>query len=207
MTRQSFPVLDFLLARTSSVVRFLIVGDVLFFAATGLLGPIFALFVVGFINGGGAEVTGIATAIFLITRSVAQIPAGYIVDTICGDQDDFWFMFLSMIIASLMPLMYLVIHEPIELYIVQFVYGLSLAFNFPSFYALFTKYIPVSKEASAWSIYQTFVDMAGAIAAAVGGVLATTVGFEAVIIGVTAIGFVGAIALLPIRKHLRKANC
>lgn len=198
---------DFLLTRTSPVVRFLILGDILFYLATGLLGPIFALFVVDFIHGGSAEVAGIAMAVFLITRSVAQIPAGHIVDTVCGDRDDFWFMFCGFIVASLAPLMYLFITEPIELYVVQFIYGLALAFNFPTFYSLFTKYIPESKEASAWSIYQTFIDLASAIAAALGGILATTIGFHAVIVGVTVVGFLGAISVLPIRKHLRNINC
>jgi MFS transporter, DHA1 family, staphyloferrin B biosynthesis exporter len=203
MSRRTISISDFFASHTSPVIRFLILGDLLFYAATGLLGPIFALFVVGYIHGGSAEVAGIAMAIFLVTRSIVQIPAGKLVDSIYGDEDDFWFMFVGLLVAGLVPLMYLFITEPIELYVVQFVYGLALAFNFPSFYALFTKYIPESKEGTAWSIYQTSIDFASAIAAAVGGILATVIGFQAVIVGVSILGVLSALALIPIYKRLQ----
>jgi MFS family permease len=207
--KRSFTLKDFLLENTSHVIRLLIIGDVLFFSAVGLLGPIFALFVEGNIatSGNTAEVVGIATAIFLITRSIGQIPAARIVDKICGDRDDFWFMFWGLVVASIAPLLYLFISTPLELYGVQFISGLALAFNFPSFYGLFTKYIPQSREATAWSIYQTFIDLASAVTAAVGGYIATAFGFHIVIMGVTTIGLIGALALFPVRKHLRAYNC
>lgn len=198
---------DFLLEHTNPVIRYLILGDILFYGAAGLLAPIFAIFIVGSIEGGTPEVVGIATGIYLLTRSLGQIPAARLIDRICGDRDDFWFMFWGLVVASLVPLAYLVISTPLELYITQFVLGAALAFNWPSFYGLFTKYIPENKEATAWSIYQTFVDLGAGLAAAIGGALATIVGFPAVIIGVSVVGFVGALLLLPIRSRLRALNC
>lgn len=189
------------------VIRWLIAGDVIYYAGAGLLGPIFALFVEDFIAGGGAAVAGTAAAIYLITKSIAQIPAGALVDKICGDRDDFWFMFGGLLVASLVPLSYLVISTPAELYMAQFVLGIALAFNFPSFMALFTKYIANNKEATVWSMYFTLTDLAMAIAAAVGGYVAVTFGFNAVIIGVSTIGTIGTLLLLPIRSRLRAMNC
>ncbi|MBX9765024.1 MFS transporter, partial [Patescibacteria group bacterium] len=141
------------------VIRWLIIGDVLYYAGVGLLGPILALFIVDFIEGGSIEVAGIAVAIYLVTKSVFQIPAAVIIDKVCGDKDDFWFMFFSLLIASLAPLAYLFVSTPLELYVVQFILGVALAFNFPSFLALFTKYISPSKEATSWSMYYTLVDL------------------------------------------------
>lgn len=194
---------EFLLRHTNPVIRYLILGDVIFYSAAGLLGPIFAIFIVDFIHGGTVAVAGTATAIALVTRSVGQIPVARLIDRIRGDNDDFWFMFGGLLVASLIPLFYLVITTPLQLYLVQFAYGLALAANWPSFYGLFTKYIPENREATAWSIYQTFVDLGGAAAAALGGVLAEYIGFGPVIIGVVAIGMLGAFALIPVRKHLR----
>ncbi len=198
---------NFFLSHTSPVIRFLILGDVVFYAAIGILGPIFALFVVGFIEGGSAEVAGIAIAVYLVTKSLAQIPAAYIVDKVCGDRDDFWFMFGGLMAASVAHLLLLFVRTPMELYAVEFLIGLALAFNFPSFYALFTKYIPDNREATSWSIYYTVLDLASAGAAALGGFLATVVGFEAVILAVAGFGFVGGILLLPIRSRLKALNC
>lgn len=194
---------DYFLGNTNNVIRFLIIGDVVYYAGTGLLGPIFSIFIEDFIQGGGVEVAGIAAAVYLFTKSIAQIPIGAFVDKIRGDYDDFWFMFGGLLIASLVPLSYLFISTPLELYAAQFVLGIALAFNFPSFMALFTKYLNDNKEATAWSIYFTAYDFATAGAAALGGVLAVTLGFHAVIIGVSVLGVLGAFALFPIRKHLR----
>lgn len=189
------------------VIRFLIAGDVIYYAGAGLLGPIFAIFVEDFVVGGGPAVAGTAAAIYLITKSIAQIPAGALVDKICGDRDDFWFMFGGLLAASLVPLSYLFITTPGELYIAQFILGIALAFNFPSFMALFTKYIADNKEATVWSMYFTLADLAMAVAAAVGGYIATAFGFDIVIIAVSSIGVVGTLALLPIRSRLRAMNC
>ncbi|MEK7530954.1 MAG: MFS transporter [Patescibacteria group bacterium] len=194
---------DFFLKHTNPVIRWLIIGDVTFYAAVGLLAPIFAIFIEESVVGAGPEVVGIATAIFLITRSMVQIPAAQLVDRIIGDADDFWFMFLSLLLSAIVPLAYLIISTPLELYLVQFIYGALLAFNYPSFYALFTKYIVKNREATAWSIYQTFLDLMMAAAAAVGGVAASYFGFTAVILGVVVIGVLGSLLLVPIRSRLR----
>ena len=198
---------DHFFSDINPVIRWLIVGDVIYYAGAGLLGPIFALFIEDFITGGGAGVAGTAAAVYLITKSVAQIPAGAIVDKICGDRDDFWFMFGGLVVASLTPLAYLFISTPAELYMVQFVLGLALAFNFPSFMGLFTKYLADNKEATVWSMYFTLTDLALAGAAAFGGYVAIRFGFETVIIMVSTIGFIGALLLIPIRKELRALNC
>ncbi len=194
------------LLRANPVIKFLIFGDVVFFSAAGLLGPIFSLFVVDFIEGGSAEVAGIAIAIYLITKSIAQIPAAAIIDRICGDRDDFWFIFGSLIFASFIPLSFLFISTPIELYAAQFLLGLAYAFQFPSFMALFTKYIPDTKEATMWGIYFTMLDLVSAATAAIGGYLATTLGFPTVVIATTCFEFIGAFLFLPIRKHIRNPN-
>lgn len=196
------------LLHANPVIKYLILGDVIFFSAVGLLGPIFSLFVVDFIEGGNAEVAGIAIAIYLITKSLAQIPAAAIIDKICGDKDDFWFIFGSLIFASFIPLSFLFISTPFELYIAEFLLGLAFAFQFPSFMALFTKYIPDNKEATMWGFYFTALDLASAGTAALGGFLATTFGFEVVVIAAACVEFIGAFLFLPIRKYIRNPiNC
>ncbi|MES2134936.1 MAG: MFS transporter [Patescibacteria group bacterium] len=192
------------LLKANPVIKFLIFGDVVFFSAAGLLGPIFALFVVDFIQGGSAEVAGIAIAIYLITKSLFQIPAAALIDKICGDKDDFWFIFGSLIFASFIPLSYLFISTPFELYVAQFLLGLAFAFQFPSFMALFTKYIPDSKEATMWGLYFTMLDLASAATAALGGYLAITFGFQSVILAVSVFELIGAFMFVPIYKHIKR---
>lgn len=192
------------LLRANPVIKHLIFGDVIFFSAAGLLGPIFALFVVDFIKGGSAEVAGIAIAIYLVTKSAFQIPAASLIDKICGDKDDFWFIFGSLLFASFVPLSYLFISTPLELYVTQFLLGLAFAFQFPSFMALFTKYIPDKKEATMWGIYFTVLDLASAATAAFGGYLAITFGFKIVVVAVSAFELLGTFLFVPMYEHLNK---
>ena len=68
------------------VVRFLIISDTVLMGATGLLGPIFALFITDFIKGGNEAVAGLAAGIYLFTKSVLQIPIANLIDKIRGEK-------------------------------------------------------------------------------------------------------------------------
>jgi MFS family permease len=185
------------------VVRFLVLSDIVIQAAGSLLGPIFALFILDFIDGGSPAVAGIAATIFLITKSVAQMPVATFIDKIRGEKDDFALLFWGSIITALLPLLYLVISTPLELYAVQFLYGLLIALTFPSYMAVFTRHIDKHKEGTNWGVYFTLTDLSSAIAAAVGGVMAETIGYQWLIIIVAGVTLFGALLLYPIKPYLK----
>ncbi|MBI2039395.1 MAG: MFS transporter [Candidatus Niyogibacteria bacterium] len=186
------------------VIRFLIISDTVFMGAAGLLGPIFALFITDFIQGGNEAVAGLAAGIYLFTKSTLQIPVAHFIDRVRGEKDDFWLLFVFTILIAFIPLLYLVIQTPIELYIVQFVLGLFTAFTFPTYMAIFTRHIDKEKEGTEWGVYFTLTDLMGAGFAAIGGYLAVAEGFPAVILTVVSISFVGALLLLPIKPYILK---
>jgi MFS family permease len=126
---------------------------------------------------------------------------------VCGDKDDFWFMVGGMLVVNLMPLAYLFIETPLQLYIVQFILGVAAAFTFPSFMALFSRYIEKEQEGTVWSIYYTRVDLTSAGSAAIGGIIATTAGFHEVIYAVTIIGLISTTLYIPIYPVLKKTPC
>lgn len=190
------------------VIRTLIVADTITYGAVGLLGPIFAIFITDFIQGGTVEVAGVAAAIFLLTRSVLQIPSAAIIDKICGDKDDYWFLLIGTAVVSVIPLLYIFISTPLELYIVQFILGAATAFTYPSYMALFTRYIDKNREATAWGVYFTLTDISSAATAAIGGVLAATVGFEKVIYAVVILSLAATAIYIPMKKSLtHPADC
>lgn len=205
--RRHIPTHKYFLGDFDPMIRFLIIADIICFASVGLLGPIFAIFIIDFIQGGTEAVAGIAAAIFLLTKSLMQIPAAAIVDRICGEKDDFYFLFGSMLIVSLLPLLYLIIQTPLELYFVQFVLGLVTAFTFPSFMALFTRHTPPGKEGMTWGVYYTLTDLSSAATAAIGGFLAVTIGFEKVIYAVVMLSLIGTFLYLPAGASLQKHVC
>jgi MFS family permease len=185
------------------VIRFLIISDTIVMGAVGLLGPIFALFIEDFIRGGNAAVAGLAAGIYLFTKSVFQIPIAHLIDKIRGEKDDFWLMFIFTILIAFIPLLYLIIHTPLQLYIVQFILGLFTSFTFPTYMAIFTRHIDKKKEGTEWGIYFTLTDLTSAALAALGGYVATTQGFPVLIISVVVVSFLGALFLWPIKPYVK----
>ena len=113
-------------------------------------------------------------------------------------------MLVFTISIAFIPLFYLIISTPLQLYVVQFVLGFFTAFTFPTYMAIFTRHLDKQKEGTEWGIYFTLTDLTSAAFAALGGFVATTQGFPILIIVVATISVVGALLLWPIRPYIRK---
>jgi len=203
MKQRSTALKHYFLKDINPVIRFLIISDTVFMGAAGLLGPIFALFIEGFIKGGNASVAGIAAGVYLLTKSVLQIPVANFIDKVRGEKDDFWLMFIFTLLTALTPLLYLLINLPIQLYAVQFILGFFTAFTFPTYMAIFTRHVDKEKEGTEWGVYFTLVDLTSATLAIVGGYVATAQGFPILIIIVVAASLLGASLLLPIKPYIK----
>ena len=203
MNKRAIPAKHYLFRDINAVIRLLIISDAVIIGSAGLLGPIFALFIEKFIEGGNEAVAGIAAAIYLVAKSLVQIPAAVIIDRIRGEKDDFYFMFVFSLIIALLPLLYLVINTPGQLYLVQFVLGVFTAFTFPSFMAIFTRHVDKAKEGTEWSVYFTLVDLSSAVFAAIGGYVAASSGYPILIFTVVILAVLGSVILWPIRSYLK----
>lgn len=186
------------------VIRFLIISDTVLIGAAGLLGPIFAIFIEDFVQGGNAAVAGIAAGIYLFTKSILQIPIAHLIDRIRGERDDFWLMLIFSLIIAVMPLLYLFITTPLQLYIIQFFLGAFTAFTFPTYMAIFTRHIDPKKEGTEWGVYFTLTDLTSAMMAALGGYIATAQGFPSLIILVVIASVLGSLLLWPIKPYIIK---
>src|SRR3989339_659559 len=193
----------FSLRKFSEVVRFLTLVDFLMNGGFGLISPIFAVFVMENIGNANVEVAGIAVTVFLLTKCLLQIIVGSIIDKIRGEQDDFIFLFFGGIFYSLIPLFYIFIETPIQLYAVQFIYGVAAAFAYPSWMAIFTRHIDHEHEGVEWSIYATMVEFGMAIAASLGGFVAYRFGFAFLFITASALIFVSNVFIWMIYNKLK----
>jgi len=90
-----------------------------------------------------------------------------------------------------------------QLYLVQFIFGFFTAFTFPAYMAIFTRHIDKNKEGTEWGIYFTLTDIAGAALAGIGGYIAVSVGFPALIITVVILSFIGSLLLWLIKPYIR----
>ena len=192
----------FRLRKINPVIKFLTISDIIIISGFGLIAPIFAVFITDSIKGGTLEVVGIAMAIYLLAKSLGQIPAASIIDRIKGELDDYWVLLIGSILFSLIPLFYLVVDTPIHLYIVQFFYGLATAVTLPTWYALFTRHIDKEHEGIEWGVYQTLVDLGSAGAASLGGFLAARLGFDYLFVLVSIISLIGSLFIVGVYKSM-----
>ncbi len=192
----------FLTKKINPVVRFLTVSDIIILTSFGLITPIFAIFITESIEGGTVEVAGIASAIYLFAKSLGQVPVAKLIDSIKGEVDDFWVLFVGSLGISLVPLLYIFINTPISLYILQFFYGLCAAMIFPCWMAVFTRHIDRNCEGVEWGVYRTMVDFGCAVAACLGGLLAFRFGFVPLFVIISITSFIGSLFLLFIYNEM-----
>lgn len=194
----------FVLRDMNPVIKVLTISDFLIISGFGLITPVFAVFVTDTITGGTLAVVGIAAAIYLLARSIGQIPVGAIIDRIRGERDDFWAMFIGSIVFSIVPLFYLIITTPFHLYLVQLLFGLSTAAVLPPWMAIFIRHIDKKHEGLEWGIYQTLIDLGGAGAASLGGFLAFQFGFSYLFVLVSIASFIGSFFLLGVYHRMKQ---
>ncbi|MFH1602234.1 MAG: MFS transporter [Candidatus Shapirobacteria bacterium] len=188
--------------KANPIVRVLTISDIFLISSLGLLSPIFAVFLTENIKGGSLQVVGLASTIFLLTKSLAQIPLARIADCIRGEKDDFWMAFIGSLLTSLVPLLYLFASTAGQIYFIQFFYGLSQALTFPSWMAIFTRHIDRHKEGTQWGVYYTLIDLFSALSAGAGGFIAFRLGFRPLFVLIALLSFIGSFWLLLVKKQI-----
>lgn len=190
--------------RVNPVIRFLTYSDILMMSGWGLISPILAVFITEQIPGGSVEIAGFASTIYFLTKSILQIPIARYIDKRKGENDDFNVMLLGSLFITVSAFLYMFIKNPTHLYLVQFIYGIGGALSFPSWNALFTRHIDKHEEGLEWSLYYATVDTGTALAAGLGGFIASSFGYNYVFMAVGISSLLGTLFLYGIRHYLSK---
>lgn len=184
------------------VVRLLTFSDLLVLSGLGLASPVFAVFLTDQIRGGNLETVGFALTIYLLVKSLLQIPVAEYIDHKKGEGDDWKLMFWGSLLIAFSQFFYLFARLPLHIYLIQILVGIGGALSYPSWLAIFTRHIDKNEEGLEWSIYYTLTDIGGAVTAAVGGIIAQNLGFAPLFLTVGTLTMLGAFALLGIRRNL-----
>jgi len=190
----------------NKVIRTLIVSDFFLQSGWGLIGPIFAIFLTKQIQGGSIAMIGFIAATYWITKSIAQPFIAHFLDTNRGEKDDFRFLVCGMYVANLIPLGYVISTQPWHIFILEFIRALAMACVVPSWSAIFTRHIDKGWEAFFWSLESTSIGFAAAFAGALGGILATILGFRTVFVLVSIFGLISSSVLFSIRNQIFPKN-
>lgn len=183
--------------KVNNVIKTLTFSYIFVLAGWGLITPLIAVFITENVTGAGLETVGMAMSIYALTRSFIQIPIARILDIKKGEKDEFISLCLGMVIVGTAALGYIFVRAPIELYVVQVLYGLGDALIYPAWGALFTSHIDKNEMATETSLYQTSADITTALAASLGAFLVVTFGYKPVFAVVAITTWLGVL-LLPL---------
>jgi MFS family permease len=186
----------------NKVIKTLIVSDFFLQSGWGLIGPIFAIFLTKQIQGGNLTMVGFIAASYWIVKSIIQPFIAHHLDKDHEEKDDFIFLVVGMFISNLIPLGYAFSSQPWHIFVLEFIRGLAMACVVPTWYAIFTRHIDRGREAFSWSLESTGIGFAAGIAGALGGILASFVGFKAVFVLVSIFGLISSASLLLIRNQI-----
>lgn len=177
-------------------IKIMILSDFTMFSAFGLIAPIFAIFSATTLGGGSIFKAALASSVFLLVKSALQIPISKAIDKNHGEIDDYWTAVIGTYVIALVPFLYFFVTSISQLFIVQVIYGIGGALAFPGWIAMYTRHLDHGHEGFEWSLYNTTISVATAIAAAVGGYLIESYGFRSIFLLVGSLAAVGSTVLL-----------
>lgn len=170
----------------NKVMRAYIYWDFVINSAWGLLGPVFAIFLLEKIAVGnvteGAKIAGFATLSYWITKAIIQMPISSYLDKNHGEIDDFWFYVTGVAITGLVPFGFLFAYLPWHIYALQILHAIGMSMVIPSSYAIFIRHVDEGKEAYESGLDSTLLGIGAGITGAIGGILAGYIGFQLIFI-------------------------
>jgi len=190
----------------NKIIKAYIYWDLVINSAWGLLGPVFAIFLLERIAVGdvaqGAKVAGFATLSYWFTKSIMQIPIGKYLDKNHGERDDYWFYIVGVLITGLVPFGFLFSYLPWHIYILQILHGAGMSMIIPSSYAIFIRHTDKGREAYESSLDSTLLGVGAGITGAIGGIVAGYFGFYLIFILTGILTLVSVFIILPLRKDM-----
>lgn len=185
------------------VIRLLVTSDFVLNFAFGLLSPIFAIFVLNNIPGSSIKVVGLAATCYWIARVLSTVPLSKLMDRTDGERDEFYFVIFGSFIMSSVPLFYLLVNSPGQLYLVQFIYGLAGSMAVPAWRILFVDHLDRGKTGYEWSLEDIAIGSSVAVSAYLGSILAEKFGFQTVLIILAMLGYIGTMLLIPLYRDAK----
>ncbi len=168
--------------------------------AGGMFGPIYAVFVENI--GGDLLTAGSAYAAFSISAGILIFFISRWEDHIKHQEK---LVVVGFVFSCIGFLGYLFIRSPIDLFIVQIVFGLGEAISTPAFDGMYSKLLDKGKFASEWGLWESLNYIVIAVAAVVGGYLANVYGFRFIFVIMFILSIIGLLVSLALlsRKNIK----
>ncbi|MCQ8902831.1 MAG: MFS transporter [Methanothrix sp.] len=182
--------------------KLLMLSDILVLTGLGLIQPILAIFINDGVAGGSVLSAGIASTLFLVTKSLVQLPFGMYIDRV--NNKSRWLLIGTSIVACV-PVMYIFIDSIHQVYIAEIINGIGSGLAYPAWIALWSANVERGSEGFEWSLYSTSTGLGTAFTAAVGAAIASMLGFTATFIFTSMMCLMGSGIILMLDREERVA--
>ncbi len=184
-------------------VKLLILSDIFLITGFGLIDPFLAVFIKDRLINGTLVAAGFATTLFLITKSLVQLPFSKYVD---NHKEKIRYLIIGTLIISIVPFIFVLANRIEHIYLAQIIRGIGAGLAVPTWLSLFTTHIDRGKESYEWSIYITLVGLGIALSGLIGAAIASFFGFRTAFVIVGILTLIAAFILfnLEMKDHKEK---
>jgi len=154
-------------------------SDIFVLTGFGLIQPILAIFINEGVAGGTILTAGVASTLFLVTKSLIQLPFSRYIDE--SEKKTRWLILGTALIATV-PVMYIFIDNIYQVYLAETLYGIGSGLAYPTWVGLWSMNLNPGRESFEWSVYSTSTGLGTAVTAAAGAAIASLAGFTATFI-------------------------
>ena len=141
---------------------------------------------------------GMASALFILTKSLVQLPFGHYVDSQASKER--WLILGTLLMAAV-PIIYLSASSIYQIYLAELIYGLGSGLAYPTWLGLWSVNLDRGKESFQWSIYHTTTGVGTAATGAGGAAMASQVGFSATFLLAGLLCIVGCLVLFVLERR------
>jgi len=186
--------------KINKLVRLFILSDLFLLIGWGFVEPIFAVFILAQIKGATLLTVGWAVAIYLIAKSIIQIPVAIFLDRFDGESDDFYALVLGLLLIGISAFFLMGVSRVWEFYAIQIMRAFGMACYAATWPVLFSKHLDSRRQSFEWSLDNAAIGIGAGIAGLLGSVIATSFGYH-VLFGIVGImSMVSAVVMLFVPK-------
>jgi len=186
----------------NKIIKVLILADFVLLTGFGFILPVFAVFIVQYVQGGSVMIAGLASSVYWIILSLILIPVAKYLDKNHGEKDDLCFISIGTTLGAIAVFGFIFAYLPWHIYLLQGLYAIGMGINIPGYTAVFTRHIEKGKEALSWSTRAALIGVGAGVAGALGGVVVHFFGFQILFLGVTILLLISAVLPLLILQEL-----
>ena len=180
-------------------MKLLLLSDIFVLTGFGLIQPILAIYINdGGVTGGTMLTAGMASALFLFTKSMVQLPFGHYVDKQSSKSK--WLILGTLLMAAV-PIIYVSASSIYHIYLAEMIYGLGSGLAYPTWLGLWSANLDKGRESFQWSVYSTSTGLGTAATGAGGAALASLAGFYATFIMAGLLCLLGCLALIVMERR------